>query len=116
MERIFGIHSHLEVWDAELVIGGEVVGACGCCHQLVPCLLAGLLTRSRDQPKLGHGYSSREASGNWKGSCFSLIVCRFHNNLNICVSKEEHLPNELTRFCFSYNTAMNGPSTDIALG
>lgn len=82
-QRSTGIHSNLEVWDAELVIGGEVVSACGCCHQLVPCLLAGLLSRSRDEPKLGHGYSSGEDSGNWKESRFRNIFDYFHNYINI---------------------------------
>lgn len=46
--------TYLQVWDAELVVDGEVVGSCGGCHHFVPRLLAGLLPRSRNQPKLCH--------------------------------------------------------------
>lgn len=52
-------NANLEVWYAELVVGGEVVGPCGGCHHFVPCLLAGLLSRCRDQPKLCHGSQHR---------------------------------------------------------
>lgn len=55
---------YLEVWDVELVVGGEVVGTRGGCHHFVPCLLAGLLSRRRDQPKLCHGYSTGAAREN----------------------------------------------------
>lgn len=58
------IHAYLEVWDVELVVGGEVVGTRGGCHHFVPCLLAGLLSRCRDQPKLSHGYSTGAAGEN----------------------------------------------------
>lgn len=49
--------ANLKVWDAELMVGREVVCACGGCHHLVPCLLARLFSRCRDQPKLCHGYT-----------------------------------------------------------
>lgn len=45
---------YLEIRDVELVVNGEVVGACGGHHQLVPGLLARLLPRSRDQPEFSH--------------------------------------------------------------
>lgn len=49
--------ANLKVWYAEFVVSGEVLCACGGCHHFVPCLLAGLFTRSRDQPKLSHVFS-----------------------------------------------------------
>lgn len=64
------MHANLEVWDVELVVGGEVVGSCGGCHHFVPCLLAGLVTRSRDQPKLCHGYSSGAAKRKLRGGVY----------------------------------------------
>lgn len=60
------VGSDLEIWDAELVVGGQIVGARGGCCHFVPCLLAGLLSRSRDQPKLSHDDSSDAAPDNWK--------------------------------------------------
>lgn len=47
--------SHLEIRNVELVVGGQVVGARGGHHQLVPGLLARLLSRSGDQPEFRHG-------------------------------------------------------------
>lgn len=46
---------NLEIRDVELVVVGEVVGARGGHHQLVPGLLARLLPRSGDQPEFCHG-------------------------------------------------------------
>lgn len=45
----------LKIWNVELDVSGEVVGSCGGHHQLVPGLLACLLSRSGDQPKFCHG-------------------------------------------------------------
>ena len=36
----------LEIWDVELVVGGQVGGVCGGHHHLVPALLTRLLARS----------------------------------------------------------------------
>lgn len=58
------VGSDLEIWDAELVVGGQIVGARGGRCHFVPCLLAGLLSRSRDQPKLCHDDSSDAAPHN----------------------------------------------------
>ena len=68
------MHANLEIWDVELVVGGEVVGTCGGCHHFVPCLLAGLLTRGRDQPKLCHGHSSGAAERKLRGEVY-LDLC-----------------------------------------
>lgn len=53
-----GSCANLEIGDVELVVEGQVVGAGGGCHHLLPCLLAGLLPRRRDQPELCHGHSA----------------------------------------------------------
>ena len=47
-----GAAANLEIGDVELVVGGQVVGASGGHHHVVPGLLACLLARSRDQPEL----------------------------------------------------------------
>ena len=49
----------LEIWDVELAVGGEVVGARGGHHHLVPGLLTRLLPRRRDQPEFSHGCYQR---------------------------------------------------------
>lgn len=46
---------NLEIRNVELVVGGQVVGPCGGQHQLVPGLLACLLSWCGDQPEFRHG-------------------------------------------------------------
>lgn len=50
--------THLKIRDVELVVGGQDVGACGGHVHLIPCLLASLIARSRNQPELSHGCKS----------------------------------------------------------
>lgn len=42
------------------MVGGEAVGSCGGGGHLVPGLLAGLLSRGGDQPKLSHGSTRKK--------------------------------------------------------
>lgn len=73
------IHANLEVWDAELVIGGQIVGPCGGCHHFVPCLLTSFLSRSRDQPKLCHGSGAGAAEDNWDKYIYIFrLIFRFY--------------------------------------
>ena len=55
--------TNLEIGDVKLVVGGQVVGTSGGHHHVVPGLLACLLSRRRDQPKLCHVYSAPPTSG-----------------------------------------------------
>lgn len=48
------------------MVNRKIVGSCGGCHHFVPCLLAGLLARSRDQPKLCHCNSAAAATEVWE--------------------------------------------------
>lgn len=86
---------YLKVWDVEFVVGGQVVGPCSGHHELVPCLLAGLLPRCGDQPEFCHGcfqevctpsYQCREVTDGSKEGRKELLVQTYTDQVHKCKS------------------------------
>lgn len=77
--------THLKIRDVELVVGGQDVGACGGHVHLIPCLLASLIARSRNQPELSHGC---------KSPVFSCPI-----TTRICKKKKKYMQSTVTQFC-----------------
>lgn len=74
MRAVAKRETYLQIWDAELVVDGEVVGPCGGCHHFVPRLLAGLLPRGGNQPKLCHVCRSGAARNFLKETWIMLMM------------------------------------------